>query len=188
MQTQTQSAGCKNCRNELLWHKSSKDVPMCLWPYAIWWLFCLSPSVWWGTYVRRRWMLLCLFVFAGLFLPFLRALLVLNKQWRFLEKWSDYYRFQSFISKYDKSWVQVCNKKKRFCTTENNPFSTYSSRARDVYFLCSIICHYQNYQTITFNLDTSIRQIHLKRIISKLWKLALLIFLAIHHYLFLYLA
>ena len=80
---------------------------MCLWPYAIWWLFCLSPSVWWGTYVRRRWMLLCLFVFAGLFLPFLRALLVLNKQWRFLEKLSDYYRFSVIQLKI---WrVQVCN-------------------------------------------------------------------------------
>ena len=53
--------------------------------------------------------------------------------------------------------------KKMFCATENNPFSTYSSRARDVYFLCSIICHYQNYQTITFNLDFGIRQIHLKK-------------------------
>ena len=80
---------------------------MCLWPYAIWWLFCLSPPVWWGTYVRRRWMLLCLFVFAGLFLPFLRALLVLNKQWRFLEKLSDYYRFSVIQLKI---WrVQVCN-------------------------------------------------------------------------------
>ena len=31
--------------------KVEENVTMCLWPYAIWWLFCLS--VWWGTFVVR---------------------------------------------------------------------------------------------------------------------------------------
>ena len=112
------------------WYKSSQDVPMCLWPYAIWWLFCLSPSVWWGTYVRRRWMLLCLFVFAGLFLPFLRALLVLNKQWRFLQKLSDYYRF-SVIQLKMKWWV--CNKK-LWCETITHFLHTHHARVWDIYY------------------------------------------------------